>query len=442
MKQLLKGGRVLDPSQNLDDVRDVLIENGRILAIDANISEDGADEVWTLNDNQWVAPGLIDVHVHLRDPGQEYKETIESGTEAAIHGGFTAVACMPNTDPVIDNLSTLEYVKHRAQSTARIPVYPICAGTKNIAGEQITEIGELLKHGAVGFSDDGHCVMNARVMRMIFEYTAMFDVPFISHAEDTNLSHKGCMNEGYYSTLLGLQGIPNESESVIVARDIQLVKKTGARLHVAHVSARESVDLIRRAKEEGLNVTCEVTPHHLAQTDAAITEYDPDFKMNPPLRSEEDRQVMVQALKDGVIDAVATDHAPHSPDEKANPFDCCPNGVIGLETSLGVMMTHFVNTGLISPLTLIDRMSTGPARCLSLEGGTLKPGSRADITVIDPELAWVVDPRQFKSKSRNASFKGQTLSGKAVMVMSNGKVLMKDELFALTAMNTREMSRV
>lgn len=426
MKQLLKGGRVIDPSQNMDEVRDILIENDIIIAVEKDIPVDGIDEVHQLSPEHWVTPGLIDIHVHLRDPGRLDKETIQSGTEAAIAGGFTAVACMPNTQPTIDNLSTLEYVNTTAQRTARIPVYPVAAATKNIAGEEMTEMAELKAHGAVAFTDDGHCLMDSRLMRLVLQYAAMLNVPFICHAEDMNLAANGCMNEGYYATLLGLPGIPNLAESVIVSRDIQLARLTGAHVHFAHVSTRESVELIREAKREGLRITGETAPHYIAFTDAALVDYDADFKMNPPLRSEADQQSLIEGLIDGTLDAIATDHAPHTPDEKANPFDQCPNGVIGLETSLAAVLTYLYHPGKLTALQVINRMSTGPARCLNLPGGTLKPGSRADITVIRPDLKWTVAPASFKSKSRNTPFKGLTLQGKAIKVFSQGRELILD----------------
>ncbi len=423
MKRLLKGGRILDPSQNLDTVQDILIDGNVIAEIGKSIPIDDVDEVFQLSGEDWVTPGLIDIHVHLRDPGQLDKETIQTGTEAAIAGGFTAVACMPNTDPVIDSLSTLAYVNSTVAQTARIAVYVVAAATKNIAGNELTEMAEMKRNGAVAFTDDGHCVMSSRIMRLILEYCGMLNMPFVCHAEDMNLSANGCMNEGYYSTLLGLPGIPNLSESVIVSRDIQLARMTGGQIHFAHVSTAESVHLIRKAKEEGLNITAETAPHYLMFTDAAIADYDPDFKMNPPLRSEADQQALIEGLQDGTIDAIATDHAPHTPDEKLLAFDQAPNGVIGLETSLGVTLTTLYHTQKLSALDIIHRMSTGPAKAMNLPGGTLKPGTPADITIIRPDLKWTVDPKQFKSKSRNTPFKGQTLQGKAIQVFSKGREL-------------------
>jgi len=424
MKKLLKGGRVLDPSQNLDSVMDVLIDGDVIAEIAANIPDSKADEVFQLSPDVWVTPGLIDIHVHLRDPGHPDKETIQSGTEAAIAGGFTAVACMPNTQPTLDDLQTLTYVNTTAERTARIPVYPVCAATHEIAGHQLTDMGELKANGAVAFTDDGHCLMDSRMMRLALEYATMLGVPFVCHAEDMNLSANGCMHEGFFSTLLGLPGVPAEAESIIVGRDIQLANMTGGHVHFAHVSTAQAVKLIRQAKAEGIRITAETTPHYIAMTDEALAAYDADFKMNPPLRTESDKQALIEALQDGTIDAIATDHAPHTSDQKQQTLDCAPNGVVGLETSLGVCITHLVQPGLLTPLQLVQRMSTGPAQCLNIPGGTLKPGSRADVTVIHPTIKWTVDPNQFKSKSRNTPFKGQTLTGKAMYVFSAGQELL------------------
>ncbi len=431
MKQLLKGGRVLDPAQNLDAVRDVLIEDGVIVAVDSDIPVDGPhgvmDEIHSLTPDMWVVPGLIDIHVHLRDPGNPEKETVQSGTEAAIAGGFTAVACMPNTHPRLDSLPTLEYLNATVKRTARIPVYPVAAATKEIAGKELTEMGELKCHGAVAFSDDGHCVMDSRMMRLILEYAGMFGLPFISHAEDTYLSANGCMNEGYYSTLLGLPGFPNVAESVIVARDIQLARLTGAHVHFAHMSTMESVELIRAAKAEGLSITAETAPHYLALTDADLAErhpYDANFKMCPPLRSKADQLALIAALQDGTLDAIATDHAPHTTDEKLQAFDHAPNGVIGLETALGVVLTELYHTGKLTALQVISKLSTGPAHCLNLPGGTLRLGSPADVTVIHPDLKWIVDPKQFRSLSRNTPFTGRVLQGQATHVFSRGQELL------------------
>jgi dihydroorotase len=426
-KTLLKGGRVIDPASNTDAVLDVLIDGDVIAAVGPNLPEAGVDTVVQLTPDHWVTPGLVDIHVHFRDPGRPDKETTATGAASALAGGFTSVCIMPNTTPTLDSLSVLEYIKQVAQRDSKVNIYAVCAATKGLAGEELTEIGSLYENGAVAFTDDGHCLMNANLMRLALQYAKMFDAPVVCHAEDMNLSGHGCMNEGYYSTLLGLPGIPNIAESVIVGRDIELARETGGHVHFAHVSTAESVDLIRKAKAEGVRVSGETTPHYLTLTDAAVQGYDPDFKMNPPLPSESDRQALIKAVQDGTIEAIATDHAPHTPDEKSLEFDKAPNGVVGLETSLAVMLTHFVHTGLLTPLQLIDRMATSPARLLKLPAGTLDVGAKADVTVIDPNEQWVVDPSQFKSKSRNSPFKGMTLSGRPKQVYSAGECVLGED---------------
>lgn len=426
LKVLLKGGRVLNPATGCDQVMDVLVEGETIAALGENLPATGVDQVIELNPDLWVTPGLVDIHVHFRDPGRPDKETTATGAAAAVAGGFTSVCIMPNTTPTIDSLSTLEYVNQAAKTHTRINIHAVAAATKGLAGEELTEIGSLYQKGAVAFTDDGHCLMNANLMRLALEYASMFNAPVVCHAEDTHLAGNGCMNEGYYSTLLGLPGVPNIAESVIVGRDIELARLTGGHVHFAHVSTKESVDLIRKGKAEGVKVSGETTPHYVTLTDAAVQSYDTDFKMNAPLRSETDRLALIEALKDGTLEAIATDHAPHTLDEKSLEFDKAPNGVIGLETSLGVMLTHFVHTGVFTPLKLIDLMSTGPARLMHLKAGVLEPGARADITVIDPNAEWVVEPSQFKSKSRNCPFKGMTLKGRAKMVFAAGECLLGD----------------
>jgi dihydroorotase len=421
---LLKGGRVLNPATGCDQVMDVLIEGEQIKALGEDIPASQAETVIQLTPDQWVTPGLVDIHVHFRDPGRPDKETTASGAAAAVAGGFTSVCIMPNTTPTIDDLATLEYVNQAAKTQTKINIHAVAAATKNLAGEELTEIGSLYENGAVAFTDDGHCLMNANLMRLALEYATMFNAPVVCHAEDMNLSKEGCMNEGYYSTLLGLPGIPNIAESVIVGRDIELARMTGGHVHFAHVSTRESVDLIRRAKAEGVKVSGETTPHYLTLTDAEIQRYDTHFKMNPPLRSESDRQALIEGLLDGTIEAIATDHAPHTPDEKALEFDKAPNGVVGLETSLGVVLTHLVHTGVLTPLKMVEVMSTRPAQLMRIPAGVLEPGARADITVIDPKAEWEVDPTQFKSKSRNTPFKGMPLKGRPEMVFAAGECLL------------------
>jgi dihydroorotase len=430
MRTLLKGGWVINPATQTDAVMDVLIEDRYIAAIDKNISTSDVDEVIELTERHWVVPGLVDVHVHFRDPGSPDKETTETGAAAALAGGFTTVCIMPNTSPVIDSTPMLQYVMNAAKSTG-IQIYPIAAVTRGLEGQEMTSIGTLVENGAVGFSDDGRPVSSANMMRKALEYSKMYNVPIVCHAEDESLCCGGVMHEGYYSTLLGLPGIPSVAESVMVARDIELSRYTGGRVHFAHVSSKESVNLIRRAKAEGVAITAETTPHYLALTDAECQGYDPDFKMNGPLRSEEDRQALLAAVQDGTIDVIATDHAPHTPDEKSLPFDCAPNGVIGLETSVGVMLTHCYHAGLLRPIELVNLMSTRPAEIFRLkDAGNLAVGCRADVTVIDPDHVWVVDPAQFKSKSRNTPFKGQTLQGKPVLVFANGLKRVQDASMA------------
>lgn len=423
MKTLLKGGRVINPATGLDQVMDVLIEDNVVAAIEQNIPAAQADEVVQLTETQWVVPGLVDVHVHFRDPGNPDKETTATGAAAAVAGGFTTVCVMPNTSPVIDSTPMVQYIMNAAKPTG-IQIFPIAAVTRGLEGEEMTAIGTLLDNGAVGFSDDGRPVSSANMMRKALEYSKMFDVPIVCHAEDCTLCGNGVMHEGYYSTLLGLPGIPSVAESVMVARDIELARFTGGRVHFAHISSKESVALIRQAKAEGLNITAETTPHYLALTDACCQGYDPDFKMNGPLRAEADQKALIEAIMDGTIDVIATDHAPHTPDEKSMAFDCAPNGVIGLETSLGVMLTHFYHTKRLQPLELIRIMSSRPAEIFKLkESGNLAVGQRADIAVIDPEQEWRVDPTAFKSKSRNTPFKGQLLKGRAIRTYANGRCL-------------------
>ena len=427
MKTLLKGGRVINPATQLDAVMDVLIEDHRIAAIGKSISNAQADEVIELTEKHWVVPGLVDVHVHFRDPGSPDKETTDTGALAALAGGFTTVCIMPNTSPVIDSTPMLQYVMNAAKNTG-IQIHPVAAVTQGLEGHEMTSMGTLVQNGAVAFSDDGRPVSSANMMRKALEYSKMYDVPIVCHAEDESLCCGGVMHEGYYSTLLGLPGIPSVAESVMVSRDIELAKYTGGKVHFAHISSKESVDLIRKAKQEGVNITAETTPHYLALTDACCQGYDPNFKMYAPLRSEADRQALITGIQDGTIDVIATDHAPHTPDEKSMAFDVAPNGVIGLETSLGVILTQCYHTGLLQPLEIINLMSTRGAEIFKLkDSGDLAVGKRADVTVIDPDLQWTVDPMQFKSKSRNTPFKGHLLQGKAVLVFSNGMKMVEEE---------------
>lgn len=417
---LLRGGRVVDPSQQLDRVLDVLITEGRIVQIGEHVEAPERADVRDVA-NLIVCPGLIDLHVHLREPGGEHKETIATGARAAAAGGFTAVCAMPNTDPPIDDPAAVGYVLAQGVRVAAARVYPVGAISIGQNGERLTEIGEMVDAGAVAFTDDGRPVSDAGLMRVALEYAQSFDVPIANHCEEKSLSRGGSMNEGIVSSRLGLTGIPNAAEDVMIARDLMLAALTGGRLHIQHVSTAQGVDMIRRAKSLGVRVTAEATPHHLTLTDAAADGYRTEAKVNPPLRSEKDRQAVVAGMLDGTLDVIATDHAPHHYDEKEQAFEDAPFGLVGLETAVGVMLTHFVQTDQLSINDLIERMSCAPARVFSLQGGTLRTGSVADVTVIDPDAAWTVDPHLFLSKSRNTPFAGWQLKGRAVITVVGGR---------------------
>lgn len=421
---MLTGGRVVDPSQEIDEPRDVLIVDGRVEAVEANIA--GPDDALTIDVSGFVvAPGLVDVHVHLREPGGEHKETIRSGAQAAAAGGFTTIWAMPNTDPPLDDPAAVGYVRQQARRWARrgeggARVSPVGAATQGLAGAQMTEIGGLVEAGAVAVTDDGHPIADSGMMRRLLEYTQTFGIPVLQHAEDMSLTAGGVMNEGAVATALGLRGIPSASESAVVARDICIAELTGGHLHIQHVSTREAVDSIRRARERGVHVTAEATPHHLALTQDAVRDYRTDAKMNPPLRSEADRQAIRQGLIDGVLEMVATDHAPHHYGEKEREFDDAPFGIVGLETALGVCIEELVVPGDLTLSQLIDRMSCAPARAMGIAGGTLRPGSPADILVMDPDARWTVDAAAFRSLSRNTPFAGREVTGRVVRTIVGG----------------------
>ncbi len=421
MGLLIQGGRVIDPATGVDREADVLLAEGRIAAIDASISPGGRHRVIDAR-NLLVAPGLVDMHVHLRDPGQTHKEDIASGTVAAVQGGFTAVACMPNTIPPIDHPTVVEYIQRRATSTGVCRVLPIATITKGRLGEELAPIPTLAASGAVALSDDGDAVKDAGLLRRAMSYARQVGLPVIEHSEDATLSNGGAMHEGMWSVVLGLRGIPSVSEEAIVARDIVLAEDTGARLHVAHISTAGSVALIREAKRRGVGVTAEVTPHHLLLTDEAVGGYNTDAKMNPPLRGQADRAALVEGLLDGTIDAIATDHAPHTPEEKRVEFDSAPFGVVGLETALSVLLTRLVRPGLLSLMEVLRRLSTTPAAILGLAGGRLELDAPADLVLIDLDRRWTVDPAVFASKSRNTPFAGWELQGKAVMTIVGGEI--------------------
>jgi len=423
MKLLLKGGRILDPSRGphpYDEKADLLIEDGKIAAIGAKDSAKKGAEVIDVKDCL-VVPGLIDIHTHLREPGHEYKESVQSGTEAAVAGGFTAVACMPNTKPVNDSRSVTEFILRQARLANLARVYPIAAITMGSEGKDLTEFADLRKAGAVGFSDDGRPVPNSLVMRIALEYAWSFGLPVISHCEILELSKGGLMHEGPVSTELGLPGIPSISESIMIARDIALAEYTGTAVHIAHVSSAQSVDLIRKAKARGVRVTAETAPHYLFMTDESLRDFDTNKKVNPPIGSREDSAALREGLKDGTIDAIASDHAPQSSVEKDVEFEYAMNGIIGMETSLGLCL-KLVEEGTLTLARLIHKMSCAPAAILKVPGGSLAPGGIADVTVIDLDRKWTVDAGAFKSKSRNCPFNGWELKGKAVMTIVGGEI--------------------
>lgn len=422
---LLRGGRVIDPSRGTDGVADLLIAGGRIDGIGSGITPPPDTEVVDVA-GQVVAPGLIDVHVHFREPGQEDLETIATGAMAAAAGGFTAVCAMPNTDPVTDNQAAVGFVVRQAIRAARARVYPIGAISLGQKGQQLAEFGEMVGAGAVAVSDDGRPVVSSQLMRTALEYAKVFGIPVADHCEDPTLSAGGAMHEGLVSTRLGLKGIPAAAEEIMVARDILLAELTGGHVHLCHMSTRGSVDLIRRAKDHGLRVTAEATPHHFTLTHERVEGYDTNAKMNPPLREAEDREAIRQALMDGTIDVIATDHAPHHYDAKEREFDDAPNGILGLETALGLGIREFVETGQLTLLQLMDLMSTRPARIFRLPGGTLAVGAPADVVVFDPGAHWRVDPDRFRSKSRNTPFGGEELVGRVAMTLVDGRVVFRD----------------
>jgi dihydroorotase len=420
MKILLKGGRVLDPVHNIDDTLDLLIEDGKIANIGKNIEAGGAETIDARG--KLVVPGLIDIHVHLRDPGYEYKEDIVTGTRAAAAGGFTSVACMPNTNPVNDNKAVTLYIRRKAAEEGCVNVFPVGSITKGLKGESLAEMGELKEAGCLAVSDDGRPVANGELMRRALEYARPFGLTVISHAEDISLVGEGVMNEGFVATELGLKGIPWVAEDAAVARDVMLAEFAGARLHVAHVSTRGAVEIVRAAKKRGVRVTCEATPHHFTLTDEAVRGYNTNAKMNPPLRSAEDVAAVRAGLADGTIDAIATDHAPHHIDEKNVEFNIALNGIVGLETALPLSL-RLVEDGILPLKDAIARLTICPARALGIPRGTLEVGTAADVTVIDPELKWTVAAEKLLSKSKNSPFDGWKMKGAATYTIVGGKIV-------------------
>lgn len=423
-KLLIKGGRVIDPANKRNGIMDVLIDNGKVKKVEPNISESGAKSIDAKG--LVVCPGFIDMHVHLREPGREDKETIETCSRAAARGGFTTIAGMPNTTPSADNQTVIEFVISKAKKEAVVNVLPIGTITKHREGKELAEMRDLKITGAVAVSDDGDTVKNPAVMMRAMQYSTMWDMPIISHSEETELSEGGVMHEGLVSTKLGLPGKPVSAEDVITARELVLAEQTGAKLHFAHVSTKGSVEMIRQAKKKGLNISAETCPHYYTLTDEAVIGYNPNAKMNPPLRSEEHRRAVVEGIKDGTIDVLASDHAPHLLNDKFIEFAYCENGIVGLETEVGLAMTHLVGKKVIKLEQMIEKFTVNPAKALNLEKGTLSEGADGDVTILDTELENVIDANQFESKARNTPYKGWKLKGAPVYTIVAGKVVMKD----------------
>lgn len=424
MKQLIKGGRVINPATKFDAKADVLVENGKIAAVGPDLSADGAN-VYDAS-GKIVSPGLIDMHVHFREPGQEAKEDFESGSKAAAAGGFTTVATMPNTKPVVDSVALVRSLKKRAEDVGRVHIEIIGAVTKGQKGAELAELGDMIAAGAVAFSDDGHFDSTAKVLLAAYDYLHPFDKVIINHEEETSLVEDGVMNEGHRSAMLGLKGRPTVAEDIAVARDVLLAEYAGARVHVAHISSARSVDLVRAAKARGVRVTAEVTPQHLTMTDDLVNLYDSSTKINPPLREEKDCKALLEGLKDGTIDAIVTDHSPHAQEEKDREYLYAPSGFPGLETSLGVLLTDVCGKGLLGLPEILEKMTCNPAKILGIDTGSLEPGKRADITVIDPDFTWVVDAKNFYTRGSHSPFVGRKLKGKAVLTMVDGKIVMRD----------------
>jgi dihydroorotase len=427
MKRLLKGGRIVDPLNGIDGQYDLLIEEDRIARLDRDLPADPVDtEIIDIPAGCIVVPGLIDMHVHLREPGQEHKETIATGTAAAVAGGFTAVACMPNTDPVNDCAGITEFILKKAAETGLARVYPIGAVSRGSRGEQLADIAELRTAGCVAISDDGRPVATALLMRRALEYASMFGMPVIDHCEDPSLKGDGVAHEGYHASLLGLRGIPAAAESIMVQRDIELARLTGGRVHIAHLSVLQSLEAVRAGKAQGSHVTCEVTPHHFTLTDellAAPLSYDTNVKMNPPLRGIADRDALLKGLADGSIDAIATDHAPHHYDEKKVEFDRAPFGIVGLESCVPLAFDRLVHSGLIGIPRLVELLSTNPARILNVPGGSLRPGMPADITILAPDVEVTITASRLRTKSKNTPFDGWRLRGGVAATVVGGRIV-------------------
>lgn len=419
---LLRGGRVIDPARGHDAIADVLLVGGHVQDVGQGLGTPDGAIVRDVT-GQLVLPGLVDLHVHLREPGQEHKETIATGARAAAAGGFTAICAMPNTDPPIDDPAAVGFVLGQGLRAQAARVYPVGCISVGQKGERLAEIGEMVEAGAVAITDDGRPVESAGLFRLALEYARSFDIPVADHCEDRSLSRGGSMNEGLASSRMGLTGIPNAAEDVIIARDLVLAELTGGRLHIQHVSTALGVQLIREAKARGVRVTAEATPHHMILTDAAVEGYRTEAKVNPPLRSEADRLAVIEGFRDGTLDVLATDHAPHHYDEKEQAFEEAPFGLIGSETALALVHTELVLKGVISLATMVERMSAAPARAFSLPGGSLAAGQPADVTVFDPSAEWVIDPARMLSKSRNTPFGGRAVRGQATLTLVGGVIV-------------------
>ena len=421
MTILIKNGRLINPSENLDKVMDIFVEDG-IIKEKAESIEKQADTVIDAA-GCYVMPGLIDLHVHFRDPGLTYKEDIETGSKAAAKGGFTTVCCMPNTKPVVDNVETVKYIIEKGEKTGLTNVLPVGAVTKNMAGVEITDVEELKKAGICAISEDGKSVMNSGVYRKAMKNAAKANVPVLAHCEDINLVEGGVINLGDKSSELGVKGISNSVEDVIAMRDIMLAKETGATLHLCHCSTKDSVEMVKRAKEEGIKVTAEVCPHHFSMCSDDITSNDGNFKMNPPLRAREDMEALIKGLQDDIMDVISTDHAPHSAEEKAKDLEHAPFGIVGLETSVALTVTNLVKKGYLTPMQMAAKMSYNPAKVLGIPKGTLDEGKIADITIIDPDKEYTIDVNTFESKGKNTPFDGYKVSGEVEYTILNGKVV-------------------
>ena len=429
-KRILKGGRVVDPVNGRDGVFDVVLDGDRIARVGRELPVEDGMTVVEIPSGLIVCPGLIDMHVHLREPGQEHKETVATGTAAAVAGGFTAVACMPNTSPVNDNAGVTEYILKKAAEASLARVYPIGAVSRGQKGEQLADIAELKQAGCVAVTDDGHPVATALLMRRALEYTSMYRMPVIEHCEEQTLKGDGVAHEGFHASALGLRGIPGEAESIMALRDISLADLTGGIVHVAHMSARQTLDAVRWGKSRGVRVTCEVTPHHFVLTDAMLqapVPYDTNVKMNPPLREAGDRDAMLAGLADGSVDVIATDHAPHHYDEKRVEFDRAPFGITGLETAVSLCFDRLVHAGVLSVVRLVELLSVNPARILAVAGGSLSEGAPADISILAPDLSVTVDAAKMRSKSRNTPFDGWTLKGGVAATIVGGRTVYVNE---------------